>query len=139
MAGDFKTLAIRTLENESAEFGLGEVITDELVRAFQRDGLLRITNESQADAILSGRIIKVDDQPYTARPGETVTVEEYRFAVTCEFELTNVREQVSVWKQVFPSWAIYPYTGSLENRSTAIEESVKKLKEDLLNKIAGSW
>jgi hypothetical protein len=146
-AGAIKSLSIPTFENESTEFGIADRVTNELVRAFQQDGTLKITSESQADAILRGRIVRVEDQPYTARPvsqadspgGQSVTVEEYRFSMSCEIELVDNTTQVALWSQVYPAWAIYPYAGSLENRDAAIQEAVTKLQQDLLNKIVGNW
>lgn len=139
-AGDIKSIAIPTFENETTEFGFGERITEELISGFQRDGILRITTEDQADAILRGRIISVEDKPYTARSEtQNLTVEEYRFSMSCEIELVDRETDEPIWSQVFPAWAVYAYTGSLENRDQAVEEAVDKLLEDLLNKIVGSW
>lgn len=136
-AGNIKSISIPVFENETAEFGLAERVTDELVRGFQRDGTLRITTTDQADALLIGRITRVEDLPYTARADQTV--EEYRFALGCAVEFINNQTQQPIWSQTFASWAIYTYTGSLEDRDKAIEEAVGKLQEDLLNKIVGSW
>jgi hypothetical protein len=136
-AGAVKTIAIPTFENETAEFGIAERITEELVNGFQRDGTLRITTREQADAVLVGRITRVEDMPYTARADQTV--EEYRFSVTCEIELIDNATQQVMWTQTYPAWAVYPYTGSLEYREQAIEEAVGKLQQDLLNRIVGSW
>ncbi|RPH94077.1 hypothetical protein EHM69_08365 [candidate division KSB1 bacterium] len=136
-AGAIKSIAVPTFENESPEFGIAERVTEELIRGFQRDGTLRITNTDQADAVLHGRILRVEDMPYTARADQQV--EEYRFSMTCEIELTDSRTQQVLWTQTYPAWAIYPYAGSLENRDVAIQEAVSKLQQDLLNRIVGSW
>lgn len=137
VAGDVKSIAIPTFENESAEFGIAETITEELIRGFQRDGTLKVTSRDQADAVLLGRVIRVEDQPYTARADQTV--DEYRLSVTCEIELVNNKTNESAWKQTYPAWAIYPYTGSLDVREQALREAVGKLREDLLNRIVGNW
>ncbi len=137
VAGDIKSIAIPTFENETAEFGIAETITEQLIQGFQRDGVLKITSKDQADATLLGRVVKIQDEPYTARADQTV--EEYRFSMTCEIELVNNHTNETAWKQAFPAWAIYPYTGSLENRDAAVVEAVGKLKEDLLNRLVGSW
>jgi outer membrane lipopolysaccharide assembly protein LptE/RlpB len=136
-AGAIKSISIPTFENETAEFGIAERVTEELVRGFQRDGTLRITSAEQADAVLTGRITRVEDMPYTARADQTV--EEYRFSMTCEIELSDGRTQQVLWTQSYPAWAVYPYTGSLEYRDQAIQEAVGKLQQDLLNRIVGSW
>ena len=136
-AGAIKSIAIPTLENETAEFGLAERVTDALIRGFQRDGTLRIVNPEQADAVLRGRIIRVEDAPYTARADQTV--DEYRFSMSCALELVDSRQQETLWSQTYPAWAIYQYSGSMEKRDLAIQEAVDKLQQDLLNKIVGNW
>ena len=59
--------------------------------------------------------------------------------MTCEIDLMDPETQEPIWTQTFPAWAVYPYTGSLENRDVAIEEATAKLMEDILNKIVGGW
>jgi outer membrane lipopolysaccharide assembly protein LptE/RlpB len=138
-AGSIKSIAVPTFENESTEFGLAERVTEELVRAFQREGVVRISSSDQADAVLQGRIVRVEDVPYTARSTGEIQVEEYRFSMTCQVVMVNTQTQEELWSQPFTAWAIYPYTGSLENRDQAIQEAVGKLEQDLLNRIVGSW
>jgi hypothetical protein len=135
--GAVKSIAIPTLENETAEFGLAERVTDALVQGFQRDGTLRVVGADQADAILRGRIIRVEDAPYTARADQTV--QEYRFSMNCMLELVDARKQETIWTQTYPAWGIYQYDGSLDKRDQAIQEAVDKLQQDLLNRIVGSW
>lgn len=136
-ADAIKSIAIPVFVNETAEFGIAERITDELIRGFQRDGTLRITTSEQADAVLTGRITRIEDLPYTARADQTV--EEYRFSMTCEIEFTDGRTQQVLWTQTYPAWAVYPFDGSLQYRDQAIQAAVAKLQVDLLNRIVGSW
>lgn len=136
-AGAIKAIAIPTFENESTEFGIAERVTEVLIRGFQRDGTLRVTTADQADAILRGRILRVEDMPYTAQADRTV--EEYRFAMSCAIELVNGQTEEVLWTQTYPAWAVYQYTGALEHRDRAIEEAVGKLQQDILNRIVGNW
>lgn len=139
VAGDIRTLAIPTLSNESTEFGLAETVTDQLIRAFQRDGTLKIVPESQADAILVGALVDVRDEPYTARSDGGIQVDEYRFAMTCRMELVIPGTGESKWVQSFPVSEIYAYGGDLTNRDQAVIVATEKLVNDLINKIVGSW
>lgn len=139
VAGDIKTLAIPTFSNESSEFGLSETVTDQLIRGFQKDGTLRVVSENQADAILVGTLIDAKDEPYTARSGDVITVDEYRFSMTIRIDLVIRETGETKWTQNFPAWSIYAYGGDLSNRDRAVTEATTKLVEDLLNKIVGSW
>jgi hypothetical protein len=135
--GDIKSIAIPLFENQTAEFGIQETITDALVAGFQREGILKVTDESRADAILHGTILRIDDTPNTYTASEQVS--EYRFQITCEIVLENARTGESLWKQTFNDWGNYPYTGSLADRQTGIDEALRKLTEDILNRIVSNW
>lgn len=139
VAGDIRTLAIPTMSNESSEFGLSETVTDQLIRAFQRDGTLKIVPEGQADAVLVGALVDVRDEPYTARSDGGITVDEYRFSMTCRMELVTPSTGESKWVQNFPVSEIYAYGGDLANRDEAVVAATEKLVVDLINKIVGSW
>jgi hypothetical protein len=135
--GDIKSIAIPLFENQTAEFGIQETITDALVAGFQREGILRIVDEARADAILHGIIMRIDDTPYTYNTGEQVS--EYQFRITCEITLENARTAEELWKQTFTAWGNYEYKGSLADRQIGIDEAVQKLTEDILNRIVSNW
>ncbi|MBK6767212.1 MAG: LptE family protein [bacterium] len=139
VAGDTKSIAIPSLSNESTEFGLAETVTDALIRAFQRDGTLKVVPEGQADATLTGSLVDVRDEPYTARSDGGITVDEYRFSMTCRMELIDRETGESKWTQNFPVFMIYTYGGDLSNRDSAVTAATEKLVTDLINKIVGSW
>ncbi|MFH1009802.1 MAG: LptE family protein [bacterium] len=134
---DIKNIAIPLFANQTAEFGIQETITDALVAGFQREGILKIVDETRADAILHGTILRIDDTPNTYSASEQVS--EYRFQIACEIILENARTGESLWKQTFTTWGNYPYTGSLADRQTGINEALRKLTEDILNRIVSNW
>jgi len=135
--GDIKSIAIPLLENQTAEFGIQETITDALVAGFQREGILKIVDEARADAILHGIILRIDDTPYTYSTDEQVS--EYQFRITCEIALENTRTSEDLWKQSFTAWGNYTYSGSLADRQIGIDAAVRKLTEDILNRIVSNW
>lgn len=137
VAGDIKNISIPLFENQTAEFGVQETITDALIAGFQREGILKIVDESHADAILHGTILNIRDTPNTYSADEQVS--EYRFQITCEITLVKSNTGEDLWKETFSTWGNYPYTGSLEDRQTGIEEALRKLTEDILNRIVSNW
>jgi len=135
--GDIKSIAIPLFENQTAEFGIQETITDALVAGFQREGILKIVDEARADAILHGIILRIDDTPYTYSTDERVS--EYQFRISCEIALENTRTSEDLWKQTFTAWGNYAYSGSLADRQIGIDAAVRKLTEDILNRIVSNW
>ena len=53
------------MENQTAEFGLAESITDGILDQFNKVGILSLADPDVANSILSGKIIKVTEGPYT--------------------------------------------------------------------------
>ena len=56
-----KSISIPLLENQTAEFGLAESITDGIIDQFNGAGILLLEDSDAANSILSGKIIKVTD------------------------------------------------------------------------------
>ncbi len=137
VATDIKSISIPLFENQTAEFGIQETITDALVAGFQREGILKIVDESHADAILHGIILNISDTPNTYTADEHVS--EYRFQITCEITLVKTTTGEDLWKQTFSTWGNYTYTGSFEDRQTGMDEALRKLTEDILNRIVANW
>ena len=56
-----KSIAVPLMDNETAEFGLAENITDSILAQFNEAGILNVTDESSANSILRGTIKKVNE------------------------------------------------------------------------------
>jgi len=54
-----KSIAIPLLDNQTAEYGITEDITDNLLEKFTEANILRVVDEDNADSILRGIIKKV--------------------------------------------------------------------------------
>ena len=67
-----KTISIPMVENETAEFGIAENISDGIQERFNDEGILRVINNN-ADSILRGTVKKVTDGPYTYNKSESVS------------------------------------------------------------------
>jgi outer membrane lipopolysaccharide assembly protein LptE/RlpB len=154
-----KSIAIPLLVNQTAEFGMAESITDQLQEIFIEENILRVVGEDNADSILRGTIVKVEDAPYTYTREEAVS--EYRFTVVLEVEWVDVKKDEVLLKKRFSGWGAYGLSGDTgsdgidndgdglideadddefgEPRSFAAKVAVTKIAEDILNEIMTSW
>jgi len=154
-----KSIAIPLLVNQTAEFGMAESITDNLQEDFIEENILRVVDEDQADSILRGTIIKVEDSPYTYSQEEAVS--EYRFTITLEIEWYDVKNDEVLMKKRFSGWGAYGLSGDLatdgidndgdglidgddndefgDPRTFATKVAVRKIAEDILDEIVSSW
>lgn len=154
-----KSIAIPLLVNQTAEFGIAEDITDNLLDKFVEENILKITDVSDANSILRGTIKKVEDAPYTFSKEEAVS--EFRLKIYLDIEWYDVLNDKVLLKTQFSGWGAYGLTGDIstdgvdndgdglidqddndefgEPRSFATKIAVTKIAEDILNDILTSW
>ena len=153
------SIAIPIVENQTAEFGMSESVTENLLMKFNEENILRITDEDQATSILRGTITRVSDAPYTFTKEEAVT--EYRFTVHMKVEWFDVRDDKVLIEKNFSGWGAYGLSGDISTdaidndgdgmidgddddefgdpREFATTVAVTKIAEDILNEIMTSW
>jgi hypothetical protein len=64
-------------------------IANAVVRQLQADGTYEITDESRADAILQGKLIRIDRSPARFLRGNVLQTSEYVLTLTCNYRLTS--------------------------------------------------
>ncbi len=136
--GHLKTMAIMNFENQTAEFGIVELLFDTIEEEFRSDNSLKITDVKNADSIISGVITNISDVPSTYDANETV--QEYKITVTALVRFEDRVKGTVVWEENLSGYGIYPFSGgSSAERDKGIEEAVSKLSQDILNKTVSGW
>ena len=86
--GDVRRVSIQTLRNDSLAAGYGAVVTDALLKEFQRRGALQVVNDpALADLVIGGRIAQVR---VGARSFSSVVLAlEYQVTVTLQLDISK--------------------------------------------------
>ena len=154
-----KSIAIPLMDNQTAEFGLAEDITDGIIEQFNEAGILKISDERSAHSILKGTIKKVNEGPYTYSKQESVS--EYRYKIDVKIEWYDVSEEKNIFEGIYSGFGAYGLSGDIgsdgidndndgkiddmdddefgEPRSFATNVAVSKIAEDILNDIMTTW
>ena len=153
-----KTIIIPMVENETAEFGIAENITDGIQSRFNDEGILKVIDEN-ADSILRGTVKKVSDGPYTYNKNESVS--EYRYKIDVNIEWYDIKNEKVLLKGNYSGWGAYGLSGDIgtdgidndndgkidsdddnefgEPRLFASNVAVQKIAEDIINDIMTIW
>ncbi len=153
------SVAIPIVENQTAEFGMSESVTENLLTKFNEENILRVTDETIATSVLNGTIMRVTDAPYTFTQQEAVT--EYRFTVHMKIEWIDLINDEILIQNNFSGWGAYGLSGDISSdgidndgdglidsedndefgdpREFATKVAVNKIAEDVLNEIMTSW
>jgi outer membrane lipopolysaccharide assembly protein LptE/RlpB len=127
-----KTVAVPLFDNRSPEFGVDQKITDAVIDAVTQDNTLKIADPSNADCILRGTLMRMDE-----RAGQYDSNEEastYRITLTVQASFEDLRKKTVIWQNSFSAFGTYS-----TNRDDAIAEAVEKLTTDIINKMVSNW
>ena len=132
-----KTVAIPLFEDQSGfgEPGLKENFTNTLIGRFVNDNSLQIADRNSADSIIEGSITSVLDAPSVIEPGEQVSTR--RITVTVHVTFTDLKLRKKMWEKDFSNWG--DYASSTGTRTTALNDAVGKVTEDILNETVSGW
>ena len=154
-----RSISIPLLDNQTAEFGISEGITDNLLEKFTDENVLRVVDVDNSDSILRGSIVQAEDIPYTYSKEEVVG--EYRFTVAIDIEWIDVANDEVLFEKRFKGWGAYGIGGDISSdeidndgdgliddedtdeigdaRTFATKVAVGKIAQDILNDILTTW
>lgn len=130
-----ETVAIPVFEDNTAEFGIRESITEKLIEEFTRDNTLKIADERNADSIIEGTITNIRDQ--AGAYGTDETVQDIKVYVTVDVKFRDLTKRKVMWEERLTQWGTYiPGEGTRED---GIEEAVNKIVDDIFNNSIAGW
>lgn len=132
-----KKVAVPLFDDNTAYPGVREDLTNKVVDAFIEDNTLKVTNENNADVIISGTIQSISQRASTIQSGETVT--EYKLYVSVRVKCEDIRENKVLWQKSISQFGTMPGGGLQDERDAAITEAIDKVAEDIINNTLGFW
>lgn len=137
--GGLKTVAVPVFDNITSEPGIRERVTNELVRAIIDDNNLKIADLKLADAVIAGKITKIDDLPFTFEgSGNNFSTTDYKITITTAIRFENRKEKKIVWEESITGWGRYTLQGE-KRRNDGIDEAIKMITQNVLNKVVSDW
>lgn len=82
-------IAVPAFRNNTLVPRLEGLITDTVIKQIQQDGTYHIVKDSDADAILTGYIEKVERQPARSVRGNVLLASEFNLTVSVRFQLID--------------------------------------------------
>jgi hypothetical protein len=131
-----QTVAVPTFENRTTEFGLPETLTRGIIDGFVNDNQIKVVDQGQAEAILSGSIADYKRRAYTFDENDRVT--EYMVEIWVDASLRKRASDEEVWTaERMRGFGVYK--ADTEDEQTGQKRAIDKLAEDILNRTIKSW
>ena len=133
--GDVKRVAIETLRNDSFEPGVESVVTEALLREFQRRGAVALVrNKAAADLVLSGAIKPLTT---TARALSSASLGvEFELRMTVDLVATRRDGSVlAIDPTILRDWELYLTSADVEAARKNREEAIRQLAKALASRV----
>ena len=137
--GGIRTIAVPVAANATADFRVGEKVSERLVQAYTRDGQLRVVDEDRAEAVLHLEVEAIEDAPFTYTAAEVT--EQYRFRVVLSAGLIRSAddEELLALERV-EGWSIYDASLPDETgRDQAVAAAVDMAVEEIVDRTTAGW
>lgn len=134
-ASNLKTVAIPIFQDQTSEFGIKEKLTEEVVDRFTRDNTLRVTDRRNADSLVEGRIITVEDRAGAFTSSESV--KDIQVFITVSVKYEDLKKRKVVWEDEITQWGTFD--PDKESRDDGIKEALSKIAEEILNRSVSGW
>ncbi len=134
-ASHLKTVAVPIFQDQTSEFGIKEKLTDEVIDQFTRDNTLRLGDRRNADSLIEGRIVRVDDQAGAFTSGESVR--DIKIFITVQIKYEDLKKRKTIWEEEITEWGTF--NPDEETRETGIDEAIAKIATEILNRSVSGW
>ena len=158
------SISLAPVMNESTEFAAAEILNDQLNWLMVGANVLDIVTADKADSHLEVVITSVKDIPYTVSLSSELgmeEVEEWRLTISTKVTWYDIKRDEILLEKKISSWGVYAPgvdigTDNLDNdgdnlidsddsdeigspRKSAMNISVRRLSEDIVNEITNTW
>jgi hypothetical protein len=135
-----KTIAIPVFSDRSGsgEFGLGDKLTNGLIKKFIEDNTLSIADKLKSDCVLEGTVSSLTDAPTVVTGSENISTR--RLTITVRVIYKDLIKKTTIFEKNFSNYGDYQTDGDVYTaRQTAIESAVEKINEDILLGVVSNW
>jgi hypothetical protein len=137
--GGLKNVTIPVFANETSEPGIREKLTNELTRAIIDDNNLKVTDRQQADAILSGKITRIEDLAFSFEgSGTNFSTKDYKITIQTAIKFENTKDKKIIWEENISGWGRYSLSGD-KRRADGVDEAIRMITQNILNKMVSNW
>ena len=157
------SIALAPVSNESSEFSSAVILNEELNELMVAENVLDIVLPEQADSRLDVVITSVTDKPYTIMLSDAgiEEVQEWKLTINTRVIWYDLKRDEILFEKKMKSWGSYTpgidiSTDGLDNdgdgliddedsdesgspRESALDISVRRLSEDIVNEITNTW
>jgi len=132
---NYRTVAVPIFQNETVNPQLETPVTAAIIKRLQADGLLQIEDVTEADLVVTGRIIQYERLALRSLQLDTGVTREYRIKITAEISARNKRDGTMVLENQKVTGSAETFIG--EDQQSAEFQALPLVADDLARQVVG--
>lgn len=129
-----ESVAIPLFEDRTAEFRIKEKLQAQLQNTFLEENIFKIASPNNADAILNGVIVSVQDRPVEIT--EQIRASRTEVRITVKVTLEEKKSGKVIFEQQVSGIGHYQ---DVNERDEALDEAIEQLTTDIANRVLSDW
>jgi outer membrane lipopolysaccharide assembly protein LptE/RlpB len=133
-----KTVYIEDFTDRTDYPGLWEEFTDRLNSSFIQDNSLKVIDiKKDADLILSGELMSLQQRPVSFTPQEQV--QQFQMVLTVKVDCQNTHTDKPLWAETISRYGIIPGGAGRIEIDEANSVAINQIVDDIITKTIGAW
>jgi hypothetical protein len=134
---DIKTIAVPLFDDNTSFPGVREDLTNDIIDAFINDNVLQVVPESNADLLITGTILSINEKAAIITTGETV--EQYEVYVNVKVKCLEVKSGKVWWEKTLSRFGTMGGLDNIDERNQAINVALNDITQDVLDNTLANW
>ena len=130
------------LENQTSEPTIGIDLTEDIIAALQEDNTLKVVNEDDATADITGTVVRYKLQAaFSSVQGSNIQVDEYQVQIMVEltFRVRENGEEIFSKKRIRGTGNFQLEGADGTSEQTARSEAAAEIVRDVVAAVVGDW
>jgi hypothetical protein len=132
-----KTVAIPLFDDNTSFPGVREDLTNKVIDSFIAENVLQVVPESNADLLITGTILSIQERAAIITTGEDV--EQYEVYVNVKVKCTEIKSGKVWWEKTLRRFGVMEGIGDIDARNNAIETASTEITQDIIDNTLANW
>jgi len=133
-----KTIYIEDFTDRTDYPGLWEEFMQRLTSSFIQDNSLKIIEiKKDADLILSGGLVSLQQRPVSFTPQEQV--QQFQMVLTVKVDCQNTHTDKPLWAETISRYGVIPGGAGRTEIDEANSVAIDQIVDDIITKTIGAW
>lgn len=132
-----KTVAIPLFDDNTSFPGVREDLTNKVIDRFIDENVLQVVPEANADLLITGTILSIQEKAAIITTGEDV--EQFEVYVNVKVKCTEIKAGKVWWEKTLRRFGTMGGLQNIDERNEAIETALIDITQDIIDNTLANW